>query len=116
MSPYVIPGLIRQISDTGPQEVTQYICDYFKVPLEKMFQPCRKGEVVQARRVSCWIMRKFIGMSLKAIGTFFHQDHTTIMISVRGVDDERGIYKKFQKQLDEVVNVISQRAQFGTAG
>ena len=48
----------------------------------------RRGQaVLRPRQVACWLARRFTRHSLPKIGICFERDHTTILHSVRRVDE-----------------------------
>lgn len=48
----------------------------------------RKSEVVYARYVCFFLMRKYMSLSLKAIGQVFNRDHSTVVSGLSVIEDE----------------------------
>ena len=64
----------------------------------------RKGEVVRVRQVFYYLIRKYFKntMSLTLTGSFFKQDHATVLHAVRVVSNLNETDKQFSKWLKEI--------------
>jgi len=60
---------------------------YYNQKPEDLKSISRHADTVLARHISMYLIRKLTNLSLKDIGSIFGRDHTTVLISVRKIDD-----------------------------
>ncbi len=102
VSIYAIPGLLKgtKVADLNrPQMMTtrirDIVCQYYDIdPATILTTKSRKRELVFARQLIMYFMRKYTKMSLKSIGSEFagtsngkKKDHTTVIHSIRTVNN-----------------------------
>ncbi|MEM9546516.1 MAG: chromosomal replication initiator protein DnaA [Bacteroidota bacterium] len=70
------------------ENIKLLVAEYFKVPVEKLHGKTRKRDVVIARQLSMYLAKNFTTNTLKDIGkNFGGRDHTTVLYSVKAVQD-----------------------------
>lgn len=78
---------------------------FYSVPSELRKVKSRKRELVIARQVSMYfVRRRCIHMSLKEIGSFFDQHHTSVLNGIKAVEDQLSIDKRFKANLEYLEN------------
>lgn len=102
MNPYAFPGLKYHVSFEQPHEDTlERIASFYGFELPELLKKNRKREIVFARMVCMSALRFEHGWTLKKVGVFFNQDHTTVMHAIDTV--------KNLSQTDEKIRVQVKR-------
>ncbi len=57
------------------------------VPYDRMMSKCRDRELVIARQLAAYFIKKYTALSLKSIGSIFNRDHSTIIHAIQTIDD-----------------------------
>lgn len=85
--------VVNQFISQDSKEITVeniklLVAEYFKVPVEKLHGKTRKRDIVIARQLSMYLAKNFTTNTLKDIGkNFGGRDHTTVLYSVKAVQD-----------------------------
>ncbi|HMU97760.1 MAG TPA: chromosomal replication initiator protein DnaA [Chitinophagales bacterium] len=83
--------------------IQKTVCDYFEVPVEKLKEPTRKRQFVQARQLSMYFAKEFTKASLKSIGQQFGgRDHSTVIHSCQAVKNLVDTDEDFKDSVDEL--------------
>lgn len=88
--PYVYAGLINPMLKTKEdcaREVVRIVAKHFDITEEKAYEKNRKHKAVLTRQISSYIIKDKFEMSLVDIGKLFGQDHTTIISSIRAINN-----------------------------
>ncbi len=76
-----------------PDDVINYVCDYYRIKTTQLKGPKRDSALVKARHVTMFILKNNLKLTLKDIGGLLGgRDHTTIMHGVEKI--ERGVNNK----------------------
>ena len=94
------------------------ICDVFELSWQKIKSKDRHRDLVAARQLFCFFSYRRIGKTLAAIGDILDRDHTTIIVSIRKVEDYvftrdsqvYPMYKKVLKLFDEYTETKIEKA------
>lgn len=106
MNPYIVPGLIRDLTEVSVKDVAEKVSCFCRVPMHKFFQRNRKKEVVSARHILIWILRKKLMMTCTDIAKYLDLDHTTVLHSVKRVEDQMDVYQDYREDIDDLVSII----------
>jgi len=113
MSPYVIPGIKRtdimlKADDTLKIDaVIAVVCRYTGISVEQMNSPSRKREIVYARYMCMWFLRKYSKLTLKALGKIFGgRDHTTAIHAINSVQDWSDVDLQTQWDLARINEIL----------
>lgn len=98
LKPYRIAGIIKEI-----------VADFFEVTIEKIDGSRGGSGLAWARQVFCYCTKRYTFLTLKEIGELIHRDHTTIIHSIRTVQDNTKIYDEFRNQVAAVELIIDKR-------
>jgi len=91
--------------------VLNTVCDRMGFSRVELIGECRTGDVVKARQIACWLMRKHSGISYPRIGGILGgRDHTTILHSCRKVDARKEADPDFAALLETMSAEIDARA------
>ncbi len=96
------PGL-----NPTPDYILAEASKYFNVSTADITGSKRGQEIMQARQVSIFLVRKLTKLSLPEIGSVFGgRDHTTIMHSINKVEDMMSKQPEFKKKVDGLEKAI----------
>lgn len=88
ISPYAYPGLIKlPYTRVSISQIFTAVCKYYGQREERCKLKGRKPEMVKIRQITCYLAQKKTDMTLTAIGKFFDKDHTTVIHSIRTVQN-----------------------------
>jgi chromosomal replication initiator protein len=68
-------------------EVKEMVSRHYGVPEPVLMSRSSVERVVEARQAAAWLCRKVVGYSYPRIARSLGRDHSTIMYSVRKIDD-----------------------------
>lgn len=87
---WVLPGLppLPSTDKLAPNDIINYIVTDQGVPRNKIYLKSRKREIVFARQLICYYLRKLTPLSLKKIGLMLGgRDHTTVLHGCQTIKD-----------------------------
>ena len=67
--------------------IIKEICKYYSLTQDQVKGKSRKREIVKARFIAIYIIRTETDFKLSAIGRIFNRDHSTILHSIRIIND-----------------------------
>jgi chromosomal replication initiation ATPase DnaA len=87
---YAAPGLMTQdrISVTI---IIDTVSKYFDVTMQGLMGPSRMAKMVMARQIAQYLLRSELKMPVKAIGRLFHRDHTSVLYSIKYIDNQHSL-------------------------
>lgn len=92
-------------AETRTDRVIEAVLNYFKMDLQTLTKKCRKREIVYAREVCMWMLRKHTAMSLLEIGKLLGgKDHTTVIHARDRIND---LIDAYPHVLEEIVIIQS---------
>ena len=115
MNYIIFPGLkIKKIKTLNTDNIIQSVCDSFHTSLDNIKRKKRKRELVTARHLCYYFLRKYTDNTLKEIGFFFNTDHTTVIHGCNKIEGFLEIKEiatldnicKIEGLLDEIKNPI----------
>jgi chromosomal replication initiator protein len=90
-------------------EIRKIVCQFYGVTQEQLEGKRGKGILPWARQVFCYMCKKYTRFTQKGIGDLINRDHTTIIHSVRIVNDNIYTYPEFKEQIDSIESNISDK-------
>lgn len=89
ISYYAIPLLrSREPVKSKPEVIIEKVCAQYDVTLNELKMRCRKKELVFARHLCMYLLRKGTKLSLKQIASIFgHSDHTSVIHATSSILD-----------------------------
>ncbi len=82
---------------------------YFSISLEELTGASRVATIAAARQIAMYLCRELTEMSLPKIGAKFGgRDHTTVLHSVRKINEKMGVDRDLFNQVTELTNRIKQ--------
>lgn len=85
---YAAPGLIRQADQINATIIFEKVSKYFDRSILAMTGRRKEKEVVMARQICQYIIRKKLRMPVKAIGKLFNRDHGTVCHSLKYIENQ----------------------------
>jgi chromosomal replication initiator protein len=93
------------------QNIIDAVTSYYNVKLSDLQSKRRHKSITQPRQVCMWLARKHTRFSLEEIGGYFGgRDHTTVMHSIKTVDDRNATDANFTHETDRIEQLILGRA------
>ncbi len=93
-------GILQQIIDA--------VTAFYGVKLSDLQSRRRHKSVTEPRQVCMWLARKRTRFSLEEIGGYFGgRDHTTVMHSIRTVDDRMTTDPSFAREVEQIENQVA---------
>lgn len=105
---FMIPGFKDPSEFKGyqkyePEVIIKVVSAYYDVTPSQLKNDRRFRNIVTARQVAMYLVKKHTVLSLKDIGTLFgNRDHTTVIHSVSRVDDFIKIGDKVKDDLEQI--------------
>lgn len=70
-----------------PETIILWVCQYYGIPLDDVFQPSRAYSLNKGRHVAMYLVRKLTDMSYPDIGRVFNRAHSTVLHACRVVEN-----------------------------
>lgn len=70
-----------------PEKIIVTVCNHFTLPVAQVKSKSREQELVYARHIIFYLLRKYASMTLKSAGALFNRDHTTVIHSVETLNN-----------------------------
>ena len=120
ISPYAFPGLKlsglskkkfpflkKVVVKMTREEIVDIILKGCDVTLEQLVSKCRERDIVDARKITCKILKTKFNYSLKSIGDFIgNRDHTTVIHSITEFNSLYGNNESFKAKADSILDKI----------
>ena len=90
------------------QKIINIVADYYSLTPEQLVGKSRTGQLVLARHIAMYIIRKDLDISLEKIGEMFGgRDHTTVINAISHVDKELITDAQLKHAIDELQKRIN---------
>lgn len=90
------------------ENIAEAVSSRTGVAVKTLCSRLHTGTVVEARRVAVYITRQVTRLSLREIGKYFGgRDHSTVLVSCRGVSRDMKADPRFRKRVQEMVKAAS---------
>ena len=107
-----IRDMLKKSNDFAPTPsiIVGYICSYFHVDEETLRGQSRSRDVVAARQIAMYLIRRMTSMSLNDIGKEFgDRDHSTILHSLDKVESTMRSDPAFAEKVKEITTNINSK-------
>lgn len=78
----------------------------FNLSIERLQSKSRQSDIVRARNICMYIMKKKLLLSLCTIGKTFNRDHTTVIHALKCVDIELSMAHTRQQMNEDLKKVM----------
>jgi chromosomal replication initiator protein len=120
ISPYVFPGLKlnglskkqfaflkKAVVTITREEIVNIVLEGCEVTLEQLVSRCRERDIVDARKITCKVLKTKFNYSLKSIGDFIGgRDHTTVIHSITEFDSLYNNNDAFKAKADRILDKV----------
>lgn len=91
------------------QKIQETVCDFFNIKKDLIQSASRKREIVQARQVTMFFIKKMTELSLSQIGSQVgNRNHATVLHACNTVKDLTEVDKAFRSDIDEIERLLKQ--------
>ena len=91
-----------------PHDIIDYICKYYNVDEDTLRGQNRGRDIVNARQIAMYLIRRMTNLSLNDIGKEFgHRDHTTVLHSLDKVETQMRSDPAFAEVVKEITTNIN---------
>ena len=105
-----VSDIITITSNIDGTKIVNSAAEKYGIAADEILGKKRSKEIVWARHMSAYVMRKLADMSFNDIGKFFNRDHSTIMASVEKIEKEAEINPSVAKEIQELIDIIKIKA------
>lgn len=90
------------------QKIQDVVCEFFNIKRDLIQSASRKREIVQARQVTMFFIKKHTELSLSQIGTQVgNRNHATVLHACNTVKDLAEVDKGFRSDIDEIERLLN---------
>ena len=107
-----IRDMLKKSNDFAPTPsiIVGYICSYFHLDEETLRGQSRGRDVMAARQIAIYLIRRMTSMSLNDIGKEFgNRDHSTILHSLDKVEQQMRSDPAFAEKVKEITTNINSK-------
>lgn len=107
----VLKDLVRDGGEVrvDADSIMKATSEYFSMSLDELTGASRVATIASARQIAMYLCRELTEMSLPKIGAKFGgRDHTTVLHSVRKINEKMGVDRDLFNQVTELTNRIKQ--------
>tara|TARA_B110000438_G_C15766658_1_gene629935 strand:- start:100 stop:1419 length:1320 start_codon:yes stop_codon:yes gene_type:complete len=91
-----------------PENVIATIADYFNVSKEEIKSSSRSSQIIRARRISSYILRKDLHMTASASGHIIgNKNHATVLNAVKFIEDNLISDKNLRYNIQQIRNSLN---------
>ncbi len=80
----------------------------YKVSKEEICGKKRSAGIMMARHVCIYMIRELTDLSQSAIGNYFDRDHTTVLNSIRYIENELKITPSLEYEIEEMIRKVKE--------
>lgn len=104
----VLSNLVKnQRKEITIDYIKKVVCDYFKIPVEKIQSKSRKSDIAEARHLAMYFARQYTNASLASIGEQIgKRDHATVLHSCKTAKNLIETDKRFKSHVEEIKRKI----------
>ncbi len=100
---HIVSKIIKVEKKTlSPELIIQYIANFLHISEKAMKAKTRKHDVVVARQIAMYFIKKITNLNLKAIGKIFNRDHATVIHAIKTVENMCDVDVNFRNMIDDI--------------
>jgi len=88
------------------KRIISVVAKYYQIPVEDLLGSSRKAHIVQPRHIAMYFARNLLKASLLDIGREFGKDHSTVMSSVKKIEDSKNLDSNLNVAIHEISNKL----------
>ncbi|MBP5165873.1 MAG: chromosomal replication initiator protein DnaA [Oscillospiraceae bacterium] len=105
----IIKDVIRSEKTYTPDYIVEKISSYFELTPEELSGKSKVKNTAQARQIAMYLMRKLTNMTLEEIGAVLNKDHSTVLHSIKKVEDSIAESPRFADSIREITANITNK-------
>ena len=91
------------------EKIIEVVSQEFTISVSDMKSKKRQAEIVNARQIAMFILKEMLDLNLTSIGGLFGgRDHSTVISSIRKIEEKITEDKIFKNQIDRIKQSITQ--------
>jgi chromosomal replication initiator protein len=102
----VLADLLPEQVVLDAEMIQKEVARYYRLPVDELKGERRVKPVAHARQVAMYLVRTLTTSSLPEIGKKFNKDHSTVLASVRKIEQARGNDAQLQLDLGELTKKL----------
>ena len=104
----VLKNIVQNIdTEVSMDYIQKTVAAYYNISLEELKSKSRKRELVTARQVAMYFVKKYTSYSLKSIGHYFGgRDHSTVIHALQAVNDMLDTEPIFKRSVNDLQQII----------
>ena len=83
---------------------------FYQVEEDYYVMKTRKREIIEARQMSMYMIRRHTDLTLKKIAKFYERDHATVLHSIKKIEDYKFYDKHVRREIKDIEYMIKYRA------
>ena len=91
--------------------IIKEIGSYFGLPEDYNKLKSRKGELIKARQIAMYFIKKHTKLSLQVIGSLFNKDHSTVISALEKVNNYKETDKKYNIELINLKTILDEKIE-----
>jgi chromosomal replication initiator protein len=91
--------------------IIKEIGSYFGLPEDYNKLKSRKGELIKARQIAMYFIKKHTILSLHEIGRLFNKDHSTVISAIRNVNNYIDTDKNYKSEMLIIRTIIDEKLE-----
>ena len=111
MAANAVKDMFREKTENVPTPdiIIEETAKYFALTPEDLKSERRTKNVTHARKVSMYLIRKITNFSLEDIGVLYERDHTTVLASVRSIENSLRVMPDLARVMKDITSNINAR-------
>ena len=111
MAANAVKDMFREKTENVPTPdiIIEETAKYFTLTPEDLKSERRTKNVTHARKVSMYLIRKITNFSLEDIGVLYERDHTTVLASVRSIENSLRVMPDLARVMKDITSNINAR-------
>ncbi len=90
-----------------PDNIIKEVCRYFRVEEDQIRGPSRSREILNARQIAMYLIRRMTSLSLDETGKLFKRDHTTALNGITKIENRMKGDNNFAETVKAIITNIN---------
>lgn len=100
-------GIVKNNKVMTVKKIVNEVARYFSIRPDDIFGVSRNAEIMKPRHISIFLSKTLLGLNLKELGKEFKRDHSTIISSLRKMDEERSNNISLSNEIVEIQKILT---------
>jgi chromosomal replication initiator protein len=90
-----------------PDKIIKVVAEYFGITVDDILGKSQSRECTQPRKIAMYLIRTELRLAFMKIGQLFGRDHSTVMTSIKYIEDEKNKKGDFSASLSLITKQLS---------